>query len=128
MRLQRFFDPFALVAGGHDRVFMDPAVMADLVAALEDCLNGVRVMLKTPAGNEERLLDAETLISLEDARDRYRRPIAAHCDGIKPIVRVIGFGDVDEAVGIHIEGDGAGTFGTVRPGDGILDHRLNVSR
>ena len=103
------------------RVLMEIAVMADLVASRQDRLDGLWIALHRPARDEEGLLQAEPAIGLKDARHADGRPVAPHGDRIKPVPAVLRPGDMDQAVGIDVEGDGAGAARAVRPRDRILD-------
>ena len=89
MNLQGGFEGDALrLAARLDGVFVDQAVVADLVAVLEYRLDGVRVLLDAPGGDEEGLLQAEFSIGVEDARHGDGRAVATHGDGVEPVVAI----------------------------------------
>ena len=96
--------------------------MANLVPAVLYELNGARILLDAPAGDEERLLEVKAPEGVDDPRDRYLWPIAQHRRERDPIMRGLRQIHVDEALGVHVESKGDGATRTVGPGDRILDH------
>ena len=48
--------------------------------------------------------------------------IAAHGDGFEPVMPVLGLGVMDQAVGVHVEGDRTGEALAIRPGEWVEHH------
>jgi hypothetical protein len=123
MNLERAFERLALLGARYrSRVLVNIAVVADLVPVLEDRLHRVGIALHGPGRHEERLREAKAAIGLKDARHADGRPVPSHRDRIEPVERVVRPGDVDQAVGVDVEGDRTGAARSVRPGDGVADH------
>ena len=98
---------------------------AHLVAVLDHGFDGSRILLDAPGGNEERLLDAITAISLKNAWHANLRPIAQHGDGRNPLDGVLRVLNVDKTIRIHVKSNRTGNFRTVRPGNWIHNHGLS---
>ncbi len=127
--VERTLEPVALVVRRKlVRVFVQIAVMAELVAAGENRLGRRRIPFDTPARHEECLPEAEIAEQAADARRRNDRAVAQQRLGRDIVVGGIGLGDVQDAVGIEIEGHRSGAARAVRPGHRILDQHVSHSR
>src|SRR6056300_578631 len=96
--------------------------MANFMATFQNRLYRLWVLLQTPAGDEERLLQAEPLIRVQDTRQRDVWPVTPHRNWVKPAMAVFGAGDMDQAVCIHIKGNCHGAFCATWPGYGVSNH------
>src|SRR5262245_11768382 len=95
---------------------------ANLMVVLDHGSDRVRIVLDAPGGHEESLLEAVAAIAFEDARHADLRSVFEHRDGRDARDRILRMLDMDEAVSIHVEGDGDGDFGAVWPGDRTSNH------
>lgn len=86
VRIQRPLERLAFVAIGCNRVFVDPALVANLVPALQDRFDRVPVLFKAPAGDEKRLFQAKVFVGVQDAGQRQIGPIPSHANRIEPAV------------------------------------------
>ena len=120
-------EPVRLLVGRElARMLVQEAVVGDLVPAGEDRLDGGRILLDAPGRDEEGLADAERRVAVDDARDRDLGPVAQHRDRGDAAVAVGRMRDMDQAVGVHVEGHASRATGAVRPGDGIADHAMTL--
>ncbi len=71
-----FEDPSLIARGKLIGPFMQPAVMADLMAVLDQKLDGPRVGLDAPAGHEHGLAHSEVAPDLHNPRDSHTGAIA----------------------------------------------------
>src|SRR5687767_10742529 len=107
---------------------MDIAVEAHLMVVLDHGLDRFRIVLDAPGRHEEGLLEAVAAIAFEDARHADLRSVFEHRYGRYAGDRILRMLDMDEAVGIHVEGDGDGDLGAVGPGHGSSDHGIVLTR
>src|SRR5712691_7328980 len=103
------------------------AVMSDLVPTLQDRLHGCRIALHTPGGQEKGLVHTKALIQLHQAGYRNLWPIAQHRHRREPRVCRSMVRQMQNAVGVHVEGKGHRTPGAVGPWHWIGDHGLSSS-
>lgn len=66
---------FVFPAGLFVRALVDVAVMGDLVTALEDGLDEIRILLHAPCGKEECLFETEAAVEFE--YPLHRDPVVA---------------------------------------------------
>ena len=100
------------------------SVVRDLMPVLDNECDGPRILLHAPSGNEERLAKAEPLERVDDPRHRHLRPVPKPgCHG-HAVVRRVREIDVEQALRVHIEREVHRAPGSVRPLDGVLDHRV----
>ena len=64
---------------------MDPAVMTDFVAVLQDGLHRVWIGFHAPSRNKEALFEPEAFIGVQYPGDGHRGPVAPHGDGMQPV-------------------------------------------
>ena len=123
--LQRFEALLHLLDLG-GRIIAHPAmriaVMADLVAALEDHLDPVGMVLGSPARHEERALEPRLLQRIEDLRHADLGAVAALAQHAGP-VGIVRIARGPQRLGVEIEGQHDGAAGAVRPGHAHIVHR-----
>ena len=98
------------------------AMVGELVAAGEDGLDGVGVLLDTPAGHEERLAEPVAREQLEQAGDGHQGVVAEHRGHGHAVRRGVAMVDVEQALGVHVEAERHRAARTVRPGDRVFEH------
>src|SRR5438874_7622739 len=102
---------------------MDIAMEANFMTVLDHGVDRLRIVFDSPGGDEEGLLEAIAPVTFEDARHADFRAIFQHRHGRDAGDRILRMFDMDEAVGIHVEGDRYGDLGAVGPRNGSSDHR-----
>ncbi|MNQ99667.1 hypothetical protein D3C85_1154140 [compost metagenome] len=108
------------------RVFMDIAMMANLVTAFDNRLNGPGILLDAPGRNEKRLLDLETPVGFHNSRDRYVRSVLQHRDTGNAGRRVFRVCHMKDAVCIHVKGKSDCTTCAIWPGNRIANHACSL--
>ena len=103
-------------ARGRDRVaaLVQVAVVADLVAALDDARDRCRVAFRGVAGHVEGALDLVPVEDLEDAREPARHPEAPLAERAEP-ARVDGILAQPARFRVHVEGQRDRDLGAVWP-------------
>ena len=99
------FDVLPLFGLGHaQRAAVRVAVMADLVAGGEDPLDGLRITLGRPAGDEERRGHAQLLEQPENPRHADERPVPLMAHRARVLGVLTSLGE-DRRLGVHVEGE-----------------------
>src|SRR6185437_10767238 len=111
-----------LFSGKPVRVFMDVAVMGDLMAAAQDKLDRAGIGFQAPTGHKEGLAQPETLKSADDPRNCHLGSVSQHRRQGDTVRRRLPLIDVQQRFCIHVERERDGATSTVRPWNRILDH------
>ena len=114
---------FLTIAGKGVGQLVHPAVVGDLVAALDHPLDGLGVLFRRPAGNEEGERDVVGLEHAANARHRDFGAVAQVRHRHQPGIGILGMGQVQDAVGIHVPGEADRAARPVGPRHRVFDHR-----
>ena len=100
---------------------MQIAVLADLMAIGQDSLDDCRIPLDAPRGDEKGLLHLHLAVERENAGHRNAGSVLQCGHRSNQVVGVLVVRQVQDAVGIHIEGEGHRAAGPIGPGRSIGD-------
>ena len=101
-------------------------MIPDLMPVGDDGFNRVGVVFDAPGRDEKALFQAELAVGFQNARNGDIGAIAQHRDRRQLVFGASAMVDMNQTVGIHIQGDRTGDLGTVRPGDGSLQHHFRA--
>src|SRR2546430_962419 len=92
------------------------------MAVPHHCLHRVGIALGAPARDEESLSDIVVTVSIQYARHSHIGPIAQHRGRGNHAVRFLRMGQIENALGIHVECEAGGAACPTGPRNGIAYH------